>query len=77
MNFDDPDGYTRLKALLASLDEKYGTSGNRLFYLATAPDYFSEIVEQLGKHGMAHPEKGTVRCIIEKPLGHDWNPPGS
>ena len=71
MNFDDPDGYTRLKALLASLDEKYGTSGNRLFYLATAPDYFSEIVEQLGKHGMAHPEKGTVRCIIEKPFGHD------
>ena len=71
MNFDDPDGYTRLKALLASLDEKYGTNGNRLFYLATAPDYFSEIVGQLGKHGMAHPEKGTVRCIIEKPFGHD------
>ncbi|MES2219973.1 MAG: glucose-6-phosphate dehydrogenase [Acidobacteriota bacterium] len=71
MNFDDPDGYTRLKTLLTSLDEKYGTNGNRLFYLATAPDYFSEIVRQLGKHNMAHPETGTVRCIIEKPFGHD------
>ena len=71
MNFDDPDGYTRLKALLASLDDKYGTNGNRLFYLATAPEYFSEIVRQLGAHGMANPEKGTVRCIIEKPFGHD------
>ncbi len=71
MNFDDPDGYARLKSLLELLDEKYGTSGNRLFYLATAPDYFAEIVQQLGKHGMARPDKGTVRCIIEKPFGHD------
>lgn len=31
MNFDDPDGYVRLKALLAGLDDKYGTNGNRLF----------------------------------------------
>ena len=71
MNFDDPDGYLRLKALLETLDKKYGTNGNRLFYLATAPDYFSEIVHQLGEHGMAKPEKGAVRCIIEKPFGHD------
>src|SRR6185437_15140050 len=71
MNFDDPDGYMRLQATLTNLDEKYGTNGNRLFYLATAPDYFAEIVHQLGEHGMAQPEKGTVRCIIEKPFGHD------
>jgi glucose-6-phosphate 1-dehydrogenase len=71
MNFDDPDGYVRLKALLETLDQKYGTSGNRLFYLATSPEYFAEIVHQLGAHGMAKPEKGTVRCIIEKPFGHD------
>jgi glucose-6-phosphate 1-dehydrogenase len=71
MNFDDPDGYVRLKALLAGLDDKYGTNGNRLFYLATSPEYFSEIVHQLGAHGMAKSQKGTVRCIIEKPFGHD------
>ncbi|MGO8720426.1 MAG: glucose-6-phosphate dehydrogenase [Acidobacteriaceae bacterium] len=71
MNFDDPDGYVRLKALLEALDKKYGTHGRRLFYLATASEYFSEIVHQLGAHGMAKPEKGVVRCIIEKPFGHD------
>lgn len=71
MNFDDPDGYVRLKTLLETLDKKYGTNGHRLFYLATAPEYFSEIVHQLGAHGMAKSEKGTVRCIIEKPFGHD------
>jgi glucose-6-phosphate 1-dehydrogenase len=71
MNFDDPDGYVRLKALLETLDKKYGTDGHRLFYLATAPEYFSEIVHQLGAHGMAKSDTGAVRCIIEKPFGHD------
>src|ERR1700723_3725449 len=32
MNFDDGAGYKGLKQLLAALDEKYGTGGNRLFY---------------------------------------------
>ncbi len=71
MNFDDPGGYVRLNSLLETLDRKYGTNGHRLFYLATAPDYFSEIVHQLGAHGMAKSERGAVRCIIEKPFGHD------
>ena len=42
-----------------------------LFYLATAPDYFAEIIDQLGAHGMAKSDKGAVRVIIEKPFGHD------
>src|SRR5580693_4175907 len=32
MNFDDPAGYDGLKALLAQIDAKHGTGGNRLFY---------------------------------------------
>ncbi len=71
MDFDDADGYVRLKALLESLDKRYGTGGGRLYYLATAPDYFAEIIDQLGAHGMAKPDKGIVRIIIEKPFGHD------
>lgn len=71
MNFDDADGYAKLKTLLESLDKKYGANGGRLFYMATAPDYFAEIVHQLGAHGMARPHQGTVRVIIEKPFGHD------
>lgn len=71
MNFDDPAGYEGLKTFLEKLDTERGTKGNRLFYLATAPEYFTDIVEQLGAHGMVKPEKGTVRAIIEKPFGHD------
>jgi glucose-6-phosphate 1-dehydrogenase len=71
MNFDDPGGYDKLKTLLGDIDQKQGTKGNRLFYLATAPEYFAEIIEQLGQHGMAKPQQGKVHVIIEKPFGHD------
>jgi glucose-6-phosphate 1-dehydrogenase len=71
MNFDDPGGYDKLKTVLEGIDQKQGTKGNRLFYLATAPEYFAEIIEQLGGHGMAKPQQGNVHVIIEKPFGHD------
>ena len=78
MNFDDDSGYEGLKELLAQVDGKQGTQGNRLFYLATAPEYFSDIIKFLGEHGMAQPEAEErrpqapwVRVIIEKPFGHD------
>src|SRR5262249_46548469 len=77
MNFDDDGGYDGLKKKLADMDSKFKTGGNRLFYLATAPEYFSDIVNFLGKHGMAQPEADGsdkapwVRTIIEKPFGHD------
>ena len=71
MNFDDDGGYAALKSLLEGYDQKNGTRGNRLFYLAVAPEYFSDIIDRLGQHGMAHPEQGHVRVIIEKPFGHD------
>ena len=71
LNFDDAAGYKALKALLEKMDAEQGTQGNRLYYLATAPEYFSDITGQLGAQGMAKPEMGTVRIIIEKPFGHD------
>jgi glucose-6-phosphate 1-dehydrogenase len=71
MNFDDDKGYVELNALLERIDKERGTKGNRLFYLAVAPEYFSDIINHLGAHGMAHPEKGHARVIIEKPFGHD------
>ena len=76
MNFDDASGYDALKKVLADIDTKAGTRGNRLFYLATAPEYFSDIIKYLGDHCMARPKdcgdgKNWVRIIIEKPFGHD------
>ncbi len=71
MDFDNDEGYARLRSLLDEIDQKRGTQGNRLFYLAVAPEYFADIINRLGQHGMAHPQKGHARVIIEKPFGHD------
>jgi len=69
-NIDDPAGYQKLKTLLAELDEKRGTRGNRMFYLSVAPNFFPEAIKQLGLAGMLEdPEK--QRLVIEKPFGRD------
>jgi glucose-6-phosphate 1-dehydrogenase len=70
--FADPAAYEKLRELLAQVDKKHGTNGNYLFYLATTPSFFAEIIRQLDACGLSHQEKGKWRrVIIEKPFGHD------
>jgi glucose-6-phosphate 1-dehydrogenase len=73
LDFDDPAGYDPLGARLDALDAEHGTRGNRLFYLATQPAQFTEIVSQLGRVGLDHEIQngGWRRIVIEKPFGHD------
>ncbi|WOB42695.1 glucose-6-phosphate dehydrogenase [Thermoleptolyngbya oregonensis NK1-22] len=69
-DMDDPVSYQGLKNFLANLDDTRGTRGNRVFYLAVAPRFFSGAIEQLGAAGMLQdPEKH--RLVIEKPFGKD------
>jgi glucose-6-phosphate 1-dehydrogenase len=70
-NFHEPDGYVRLAKLLDRIDQERGTCCNRLFYLATPPSYYAEIIQQVGAAGLARNEHGWTRIIIEKPFGHD------
>ncbi|MEO5964107.1 MAG: glucose-6-phosphate dehydrogenase, partial [Candidatus Limnocylindrales bacterium] len=72
-DFADPAAYAGLATRLDQLDEARGTRGNRLFYLATQPSAFAEIVAQLGKVGLDHErhDGGWRRVVIEKPFGHD------
>jgi glucose-6-phosphate 1-dehydrogenase len=71
--FDDEEGYDGLREFLASLDEKLGTNGNRVHYLATQPSFFPAIIEKLKKHQLVYSpsEPHWSRVIIEKPFGHD------
>jgi glucose-6-phosphate 1-dehydrogenase len=71
LNFDDPASYTGLKSELDRIAKEKGIGPNRLFYLATAPEFFADIVENLGAQGMAQPEHGLTAVVIEKPFGHD------
>ena len=72
--FDDADAYDRLKERLEAIDASHGTRGNRLYYLAVAPEFFATILEQLGRAGLVHPPGGDgpwTRVVIEKPFGRD------
>jgi glucose-6-phosphate 1-dehydrogenase len=71
-DFGDQNTYASLQNRLAEVDAKFGTQSNYLFYLATAPKFFCEIVQQLGQCGLAREEDcNWRRVIIEKPFGHD------
>ena len=75
-DFDDPQGYVRLREQLAQIDRQRGTGGNRVYYLATSPDDGPVIVRRLGEAGLAHNERGQgaagwVRLVVEKPFGED------
>ncbi len=73
-DYTAPDGYDRLAKALDDLDEQRGTGGNRLFYMATPPSFFGDIVRNLGARGLARPKhegRNWTRVVIEKPFGHD------
>src|SRR6266700_3011236 len=53
-------------------DNLHNTLGNRFFYLAVAPRFFSTIVNKLGECCLTKEENGRwARVIVEKPFGHD------
>ena len=73
--FDDPAGYRRLKETpRASSTATHGTRGNRVYYLAVAPEFFATIIDHLGGGDLIYPWQQASpwsRVVIEKPFGHD------
>src|ERR1700716_224739 len=70
--FHDAAGYKSLAERLEKIDKERGTGGNRLFYLAVAPDQFEPILKNLKEAGLNQPrEGGWARVIVEKPFGTD------
>jgi glucose-6-phosphate 1-dehydrogenase len=67
-DFADAHGEDVVVEALRDLDEKRGTAGNRLYYLAVPPAAFETIVNELGQRRGA---EGWTRLIVEKPFGHD------
>jgi glucose-6-phosphate 1-dehydrogenase len=72
-DFDDKNLYQGLRSTLARVYAQHGAGGNYLYYLATPPEYFSQIITSLAEAGLAHEENGHWRrIVIEKPFGHDF-----
>ncbi|MGH8486192.1 MAG: glucose-6-phosphate dehydrogenase, partial [Pseudomonas sp.] len=46
-------------------------SENAVFYLATSPGFFGEVVQRLGAAGLLDESKGFRRVVVEKPFGSD------
>src|SRR5438067_5367147 len=70
--FHDAAGYKRLAERLDKIDKERGTGGNRLFYLAVAPDQFEPILKNLKEAGLNKAREGSwARVIVEKPFGTD------
>ena len=67
----DAAAYKKLEEMLTS----FGSGPlreNLLFYLATQPSQFGEVVEELHRAALLHKEgRGWQRIVVEKPFGHD------
>ena len=71
-DFYNHEGYEELGNFLDQLDERYGTQGNRIFYLAVAPEHFGVVVKRIDSAGLAPNNSNSwQRVVIEKPFGKD------
>lgn len=74
-SFTETAVFTHLRQFLSDLE---GGDAHRLYYLATPPHFFADIIAQLGAAGIAQDvvnEAGEMsswrRVVIEKPFGRD------
>jgi len=71
-DFHDPATYEGLANRLDAFRREHGVPDHYVFYLATPPDVFAVIAEQLGRAGLAEEHNGAWRrIVVEKPFGTD------
>lgn len=70
LDINDVAGFQKLRELTEELDRKFETGGNRLFYLALAPELFGSVSFNLREGGLLN-TTGYHRLVIEKPFGYD------
>src|SRR5947209_5997410 len=64
LSYRDPASFAPVKELLDG-------AKTAIFYLATPPETFSDILGAVGNSGMATKGDPSRRIVVEKPLGHD------
>ncbi len=74
-NIDNADDYAALAAKIKEVEGRRGGPKNRLYYLATPPGAFTDIIRNLKTAGLAGVQAdesaGWCRIVIEKPYGRD------
>lgn len=64
-----PEDFQALAARLETLSDQQPST--RVFYLATAPQFYEPVVAGLGAQGLADESRGPRRVVVEKPFGAD------
>ena len=68
-DIERPEDLAGLGRFLDELER--GEAATRVYYLATAPQFYEPAVVNLGKAGMAEQSRGPRRIVVEKPFGGD------
>lgn len=68
-DFRDEKSFESLSSKLESVETN---KANRLYYLATHPDFFIDIIQNLGKTNQVSETNAWRRVVIEKPFGTDY-----
>jgi glucose-6-phosphate 1-dehydrogenase len=69
-DYADAATFERLADVLDEADDRTGTAGNHLFYLATVPSVFPDVIRCLGSCSRIH-DGTSLRIVLEKPFGRD------
>jgi glucose-6-phosphate 1-dehydrogenase len=73
-SYDGQEGYQKLKDFIDGFDRGSRVKPVRVFYLATPPDLYGPVIQQIVAVGLASRESDAeprTRVIIEKPFGTD------
>ncbi len=74
--YTDSKGLLSLQQTVKKLHEQYKTKENLIFYFATPPFVYCDLIRQMSKAGLIHPSKKSgpwTRVVFEKPFGNDLN----
>ena len=72
--YEDDEGYQRLKEFIDGFDHGSRVLPVRVFYLATPPELYGNVVQRISSAGLTTKEthgERRARVIIEKPFGTD------
>ena len=76
LDFNSLQDFELLNSYLTELEQKHNLPGNRLFYLASMPDFFCIITKNCAASGLVKRTASTDtiwhRIIYEKPFGRDF-----
>ncbi len=73
-DYQNPESYARLREFIGTVEQEHGSAGNRIFYLATPPEVYGTVAEQIaaaGMNGKGPTNAPRSRLVIEKPFGSD------